>query len=72
MADCFNPTCKCKDLAIVREIILRCSNCHCAVKVESIKLDPTDMFDSVYDQSLFAWNSEDCERLLFTVMKNAK
>ena len=31
---CFNPTCKCNKLKIVREVALRCSNCHCGVKVE--------------------------------------
>jgi len=69
MADCFNPTCKCKDLVIVREIILRCNNCKCAVKVESIKLDPTTATMAGYGVE---WDSEDCERLLFTVTKNAK
>jgi len=64
MANCFNPTCSCKDLQIVREIILRCNNCHCAVKVESTKIDIPDR--------QINWNSEDCERLLFTVTKNAK
>ena len=57
----------------MREIILRCSNCHCAVKVESIKLE--DEYDKnlaeAYTESI-DWNSEDCERLLFTVTKNAE
>jgi len=65
MANCFNPTCRCKDLQIVREIILRCDNCNCAVKVESTKLELPTAFG-------VEWNSEDCERLLFTVTKNAK
>jgi len=30
--------CKCNDLQIVREIVLRCTNCHCAVKVEELKV----------------------------------
>jgi len=30
--------CKCNDLQIVREIVLRCTNCHCAVKVEKLKV----------------------------------
>ena len=69
MAKCFKPTCSCKDLQIVREIILRCNNCHCAVKVESIKFD-SDWNDLASEE--IVWNSEDCERLLFTVTKNAK
>jgi len=64
MVKCFNPTCRCKDLEIVREIILRCTNCNCAVKVESTKIEIPD--------SQINWNSEDCERLLFTVTKNAE
>ena len=68
MAKCFNPTCSCKDLQIVREIILRCSNCNCAVKVESIKLDPNEQMKNVWLQDYKQRN----ERLLFTVMKNAE
>jgi len=64
MANCFNPTCKCKDLQIVREIILRCENCHCAVKVERTTIERHEW--------QINWNSENCERLLFTVLKNAK
>jgi len=72
MAKCFNPTCSCKNLKIVREIILRCANCHCAVKVESTKLD-SDRHNlaEAYTESI-DWNSKDCERLLFTVTKNAE
>jgi|AP59_1055472.scaffolds.fasta_scaffold786349_1 hypothetical protein len=48
MAKCFNPTCSCKHLELVREIILRCNNCNCGVKVESENLrglpDPTLLF----------------------------
>ena len=58
MAKCFNPTCNCKDLQIVREIILRCSNCHCAVKVEET---PYGCDENHID-----------EDLLFTVTKNAE
>ena len=36
---CFNPTCKCKELKMIREVILRCSNCHCGVKVEERTMD---------------------------------
>jgi len=58
MANCFNPTCKCKDLEIIREIILRCNNCNCAVKVE--------------ERRLSGWHNWEKEDLLFTVLKNAK
>ena len=51
-------------MKIVREIILRCENCHCAVKVESTAINQTLGWG--------VWNSEDCERLLFTVTKNAE
>jgi hypothetical protein len=61
MANCFNPTCKCKDLEIVREIILRCTNCKCAVKVESRNLHL--QLDALAIQN---------EDLLFTVTKNAE
>ena len=69
MAKCFNPTCGCKNLEIVREIILRCNNCNCAVKVESIRIEPDRRNLS---KIRVGWKSEDCERLLFTVLKNAK
>jgi len=55
---CFNPTCKCKELKIVREVTLRCSNCHCGVKVEEKKL---------FGQTIYGH-----EELLFTVVKNRK
>ena len=68
LAKCFNPTCKCKDLKIVREVILRCTNCHCAVKVEITKLDFLEHCgDNPYTNKLY---SE--EEQLFTVLKNAK
>ena len=51
-------------MKIVREVILRCANCHCAVKVESTKIEIPD--------SQINWDSENCERLLFTVTKNAE
>jgi len=35
---CMKCMCKCNDLQIVREIVLRCTNCHCAVKVEELKV----------------------------------
>jgi len=60
MANCFNPTCRCKDLQIVREIVLRCTNCNCAVKVEERKMSK-DHYQNTTD-----------EDLLFTVLKNAK
>jgi len=58
MAKCFNPTCNCKDLQIIREIVLRCNNCNCAVKVESRNLHLHEAIQN--------------EDLLFTVLKNAK
>ena len=36
---CFNTTCKCKKMEIVREVLLKCKNCHCGVKVQSTKMD---------------------------------
>tara|TARA_Y100000310_G_C20070105_1_gene528962 strand:- start:278 stop:484 length:207 start_codon:yes stop_codon:yes gene_type:complete len=59
---CFNPTCNCKELKIVREVTLRCSNCGCGVKVDSRKIEP---HDSLYDL-------EEQDNLLFTVVKNRK
>ena len=60
MAKCFNPACNCKDLEIVREIILRCTNCNCGVKVEEVKIE-----------NLRGVRLPD-PQLLFTVLKNAK
>jgi len=59
---CFNPTCNCKELKIVREVTLRCSNCHCGVKVEVRKIGNGD---SLYDL-------EDQDNKLFTVVKDGK
>ena len=60
--NCFNPTCKCKELKIVREVTLRCSNCNCGVKIEEKKMKP---HDSLYDPGF-------AEDLLFTVVKDRK
>ena len=60
--NCFNPTCKCKELKIVREVTLRCSNCHCGVKVDVRKIES---HDSLYDL-------ERQDNLLFTVVKDRK
>jgi hypothetical protein len=53
---CFNPTCNCKELKIVREVTLRCSNCQCGVKVEQIKVIAEG----------------EMAQLLFTVVKDRK
>jgi len=58
---CFNPNCKCKELKIVREVTLRCSNCHCGVKVEERQL-----------HELKSGIEEVVENLLFTVVKDGK
>jgi len=61
---CFNPTCNCKELKIVREITLRCSNCHCGVKVEQMKMGDIrepEVLDMARDNYL-----------LFTVVKDRK
>ena len=60
---CFNPTCNCKDLKLVREVTLRCSNCHCGVKVEETKLG---------NKKREVYESWDADELLFTVVKNGK
>ena len=80
---CFNPTCQCKELKIVREVTLRCSNCHCGVKIEERKIKP---HDSLYDPGLnplnppelkgisdvLGWTTTAAEDLLFTVVKDGK
>ena len=68
---CFNPTCQCKELKIVREVTLRCSNCHCGVKIEERKIKP---HDSLYDPRRLnpPWNMTTAEDLLFTVVKDRK
>ncbi len=57
---CFNPTCKCKELKIVREVTLRCSNCHCGVKVEELEMSK-DHYQNTTNANL-----------LFTVIKDGK
>jgi hypothetical protein len=64
---CFNPTCKCKELKIVREIILRCSNCHCGVKIEQLPINDEDVED-VFDNRVLG----ELGNLMFTVIKNGK
>jgi hypothetical protein len=68
---CFNPTCKCKELKIVREVTLRCSNCHCGVKVEERKIKPHDSLIGS-GQLNPTWTIMAAEDLLFTVVKNGK
>jgi hypothetical protein len=77
---CFNPTCNCKELKIVREVTLRCSNCHCGVKVEQIQLGDLrepEALDMMRDNILSLTQPEvlDMMRdnyLLFTVVKDRK
>jgi len=64
---CFNPTCKCKELKIVREVTLRCSNCHCGVKVEKIKIGKEKGEVFLDDNGIAA-----VKDLLFTVVKDGK
>tara|TARA_Y100000310_G_C20400169_1_gene677021 strand:+ start:525 stop:815 length:291 start_codon:yes stop_codon:yes gene_type:complete len=74
---CFNSTCKCKELKIVREVTLRCSNCNCGVKVEEKFLG---VVDEEYSNSCPKHGIKKCsckdlpeiEQLLFTVVKNRK
>jgi len=68
LTKCFNPTCSCKDLQIIREVILRCTNCRCAVKVEITKIDFLEQIGvNPYTNKIYTE-----EELLFTVLKNAK
>ena len=64
---CFNPTCKCKELKIVREVTLRCSNCHCGVKVEQLRINDEDVEYAFDNQAL-----GELGNLMFTVVKDGK
>jgi len=44
---CFNPNCKCKELKIVREVTVRCSNCHCGVKVDEKRMERLELLFTV-------------------------
>jgi hypothetical protein len=66
---CFNPTCKCKELKIIREVTLRCSNCRCAVKVEVKELKE---LDDLLWKSKTSLIEVVTKKLLFAVVKNGK
>jgi len=62
-------------MKIVREVILRCDNCHCGVKVESRVLEDWNYGESnkyKLRNNPNKYSKQWYEDLLFTVLKNAK